>query len=296
MLEVFPDLKALDAAGELSSLETEMLLEIYRKQGEHQQASKLMQRVVRRNPELASRLVLEQARQRLAAGQPVAAARIWLQAPPGNAPDGVFLGTLERELRDRMDDPRKPTVADLPQLLRDLFQRDPRFFHWPSLADWFSEDPRRIQPLTTQLLQKLLAESSRNRKRDALGQAAGEALRARDPERAKSLTQHVSSQAGQAVLSGHYLAGLQHYTHCIFLSSSSSSLRFRWQRARVYSDLGLAARTLADLAEILRLQPDHRHALSLSAQIRLDRQRHQQTILELTVEIDKGAASMTSVA
>ena len=50
IVEAFPDLLALESAGQLSDLETDLLLDIYRKQGQSDQAARLLMARTLRDP------------------------------------------------------------------------------------------------------------------------------------------------------------------------------------------------------------------------------------------------------
>jgi len=253
IIEVFPDLKALDAAGKLSDLQTVTLLEIYRKQEQHQQAAELMRRVVQRNPALASRLALEQAREHLAAGKPMEAARTWLQAPRGSAPDPLFLSTLEMQLRSQLAQGSPPS-ASLNQLLTKLALRDPRFF-WPSLTGWFAADPRRVEPLASRLLEQLLARYCRNRKYDNVGRAVGAALRSKNPTRAMALSKKESSLAKEALEQRRYGDSVQHLTLALWLTPVAKSASLRLQRAHAYALLRQRDRAFDDFTIAVKLNP-----------------------------------------
>jgi len=285
ILEVFPDLKALDDAGRLSDRETQLLMDIYLKQEQHKQASQLMQRVARRNPKLASQLALDRARQYLAAGRPFEAARVWLQTLRETDPGPLFLATLKRELHRRRAGPKRKASTDRTKLLMDLTLRDSRFFHWPSLADWFSADPRRVRPLSTKLLLRVIVQSSRDRKWDGVGQTSGQELVARDRKYAESIVKSAYASARASFKVGRNDEGVQHLTRCLSLKPEAESAALRWTRGEAYFRLGQRILALADISELLRLQPSYRGARNLRALIYNDRGLYQLAIRDLTVAI-----------
>jgi len=269
VLDVLPDLQALDAAGKLLSQETEMLMAIYLNQKQQKQAGELMQRIVQRNPQLALRLAHDRARQHLDAGEPFAAARLWLQTPSGTDPGSLFLRTLDRDLRDRLANRGRRRPADLSKLMLDLAKRDPRFFHWPSLVVWLAADPRRVEPLDLKLLERVLDASCRDHKWDVIGRQAGKTLRTRHLARAKQLAERAMREADRAYEDDRYGKAEQQLTCVLALAPLDVMAWGKRSKASWY--LGKETQALADCTEALRLQADQPRLLHWRAWMFRDR-------------------------
>jgi len=285
ILEAVPDLQALDQAGKLSELETEMLMGIYLKQEQQQQASKLMQRVMQRNPRFAVRLSMEQARQQLDASKPFEAARTWLQTPSGTDPGGVFLRTLEQQLRDSLAKPKRKLPADLDKLLVDLFTRDPRFFNWPYLADWFAADPRRVKPLGMKLLMLVLDSSCHDRKWEAVAIATGKQMQAKHWHRAMEIGKKGGMLAVAAYRKKDFVLAVRLMNRFLCLVPKEKSIQLLWLRGAAYLELDQQDRALVDFNKVLRTRPLDRHALSNRAIILAGREQYEQAIRDSTAAI-----------
>jgi len=310
------DLEALDRAAQLNEGEAETLLTLYLQRKQFKQATALLARFLLRQPScgpgLSLKLValLEQQAQielaievldrevrrtpaaplsstrvrlRLAVGRAFEAARILLQLPSWPMEDADNLSELEQQLRIRLG--KKAVTQTEGALLIQLAGRDVRFFFWFALADWLAADLKRIGSLNPGLLEQLLIDSSRDRKWHELERAAGNALLAADPQRAKRIGQKAKHEFQQAYSRGEFVKAVKYCTRFLVLNPRNES---GWSaRGDCYLRLGQPARALADASEALRIAPGLADALSIRGRIRLDRGQYAEAIQDLNAAIKK---------